>query len=409
MTAKQSYEAYIRESAVSKTCIDNFLNPEHPTWAQYNNQTGYTLGNYMPRDGMDGCNTLSTSQGNKARTQCHYTDKKSRINTYGNSFTQCHQVSDGETWQEQLAAHFGEPIQNFGMGGYGVFQSYRRMLTPEATTDAADNIVWYIWGDDHLRSVMRARYAAIYKNWDSQDGRAFHNNFWCNYEMDLQSGTFVEHENLLSNEQSLYKMCDADAMWEMLHDDLMVQMHSIAAGFVDAQSVDLDRIDTLADILQAPPVDRSDENSLMESMDRLCWAYGFAATKEIIDKAVTFAAANGKKITTVLFCPTACKQVLAGEPRHDQEIADYCAAKNYSFFDMNLVHAEDYKAFSVSIEGYMKRYFIGHYNPAGNHFFAMSFKDHLLEMLEPKPITYQFGNDKIIRFQDYLTEGTEEI
>ena len=55
-------------------------------------------------------------------------DRPCRMNTYGDSFTQCHQVSDGETWQEYLAAHLGEPVRNFGVGGYGVYQAYRRML-----------------------------------------------------------------------------------------------------------------------------------------------------------------------------------------------------------------------------------------------------------------------------------------
>jgi hypothetical protein len=32
------------------------------------------------------------------------------------SFTQYHQVSDGETWQEYLAAHLGEPVGDFGIG-----------------------------------------------------------------------------------------------------------------------------------------------------------------------------------------------------------------------------------------------------------------------------------------------------
>ena len=49
-----------------------------------------------------------------------------RINTYGDSFTQGSQVSDGETWQEILAAHMGEPVRNWGIGGHGVYQAYRR-------------------------------------------------------------------------------------------------------------------------------------------------------------------------------------------------------------------------------------------------------------------------------------------
>ena len=36
-----------------------------------------------------------------------------------------------------------------------------------------------------------------------------------------------------------------------------------------------------------------------------------------------------------------------------------------------------------------KRYFIGHYNPLGNHMCAFAIKDKLVEMLEPKPIPYR--------------------
>ena len=70
---------------------------------------GYVLGNYLPTDGLDHSATLSTVQANGARTAFMYAGKKCRINTYGDSFTQCHQVSDGETWQEYLAAHPANP------------------------------------------------------------------------------------------------------------------------------------------------------------------------------------------------------------------------------------------------------------------------------------------------------------
>ena len=66
-----------------------------------------------------------------------YAGRPCRINTYGDSFTQCHQVSDAETWQEYLAGHLGEPIRNFGMGGYGVYQAYRRMVREEQTDQGA--------------------------------------------------------------------------------------------------------------------------------------------------------------------------------------------------------------------------------------------------------------------------------
>ena len=56
------------------------------------------------------------------RLLSNYSEKKCRINTYGDSYTMCHQVSDHETWQEVLAAHIQEPIRNFGIGGWSVYQ-----------------------------------------------------------------------------------------------------------------------------------------------------------------------------------------------------------------------------------------------------------------------------------------------
>ena len=104
---------HLRDSAVPKSVIDTFLNGN--CWARFDGELGYVLGNYMPRDGLDASRTLSTTQANGQRTSFLYLNRPCRINTYGDSFTQCHQVSDGETWQEYLAAHLGEPVQDFGI------------------------------------------------------------------------------------------------------------------------------------------------------------------------------------------------------------------------------------------------------------------------------------------------------
>ena len=50
----------------------------------------------------------------------------------------------------------------------------------------------------------------------------------------------------------------------------------------------------------------------------------------------------------------------------------------------------------------MKRYYIGHYSPAGNHFFAYALKDTLIEWLEPKPISYSDPTTQQINFKGYL-------
>ena len=86
---KKSYTQYLRNSAVPKEELEIFLNEN--SWAQFDPEVGYILGNYMPHDGIDGSFTLSTAMKDGKRTNQVYADKPCRINTYGNSFTQCHQ------------------------------------------------------------------------------------------------------------------------------------------------------------------------------------------------------------------------------------------------------------------------------------------------------------------------------
>ena len=38
---------------------------------------------------------------------------------------------------------------------------------------------------------------------------------------------------------------------------------------------------------------------------------------------------------------------------------------------------------------YLAQYFIGHYNPRGNHFCAFALKDRLVQLLDPKPVPYR--------------------
>ena len=47
----------------------------------------------------------------------------------------------------------------------------------------------------------------------------------------------------------------------------------------------------------------------------------------------------------------------------------------------------------------MQRYFIGHYSPAGNHFFAYSIKNTVIDWLEPGPVTYQNDKERNVTFE----------
>jgi len=401
---RKSFEEHIRTSIPVRKEIDVFLN--EMSWAQFDRDIGYILGNYMPHDGMDGSSTISTSQSDGARTQFMYKNRPCRINTYGNSFTQCHQVSDGETWQEYLAGHLGEPVRNFGMGGIGVYQAYRRMIREEKTDLSAKHVILYIWGDDHIRSLLRCRYMLI-TGWNRQMNRTegirkmFHGNFWSNIEMNLQTGKLEEKENLLPTPESLYKMIDPDWMYDTLKDDLALQMFLYKINQIS--DISIQQLRTLSKHLKCPA--DLDGDNLRPSVAMLLDRYSFEATKYILTKANEFVRANNKKLMVIVFDPyRVTRRLMQGADRYDQEIVDFLNEKKFNYIDMNLVHVEDFKSFNLSVNDYFKRYFISHYNPAGNHFFAYSIKDRIVEWLNPKPITYKDSSRKMIDFKGYLQD-----
>jgi hypothetical protein len=70
------------------------------------------------------------------------------------------------------------------------------MIREETTGHGAEYVIFYIWGDDPTRSLLRSRYCAIYP-WfkfdsDEETARNFHGQFWAHVEIDPQSGKFIE-------------------------------------------------------------------------------------------------------------------------------------------------------------------------------------------------------------------------
>jgi hypothetical protein len=112
--------------------VEAMLDPQKPSWCSFEPEIGYVPRNVVLQDGMDFCRTTYTYEPAGQRKMINYADQPCRINTYGDSFTQSQQVSDDESWQERLAAHIGEPIRNFRIGGHRVFTAYTRLMQMEA-------------------------------------------------------------------------------------------------------------------------------------------------------------------------------------------------------------------------------------------------------------------------------------
>ena len=405
----RSWEQYLREGAASREVIDAFV--QRPHWATFDPELGYVLHNCLVPWGAGDSWTIETFRADGARSRFLYAGRKPRINAYGNSFTECTQVGDGETWQEYLAGHFGEPIGNFGVGGYGVYQAYRRMLRVERTADGAEHVIFYVWGDDPTRSVMRCRWGQLYTWVDqfSREQRLFNGNPWAHVEIDLETGAFAERENPLPTPESLYAMCDPEWMLDYLRDDLALQL-AVYAGDPDYErpgkiaGLDRPKIERLAEALRFP-FDWGAEADHRRQAAMLLHRYGQRATVFILDKVRAFTQRTGKTLLVVLNF-TARTDHFRGAivpwdgVRRDQEILDHLCAGGVPVFDMNDVHQREYEQAGGSHHEYLSRYMVGgdgHYNPRGNHFFAYSVKDKLLELLDPAPLPYQDrGHDSVL-------------
>ena len=58
----------------------------------------------------------------------------------------------------------------------------------------------------------------------------------------------------------------------------------------------------------------------------------------------------------------------SGLPRFDQDFVDHLEENGFLVVDGLKKHVEDFRFFGCSPEEYVRRYYIGHYSPQGNHF-----------------------------------------
>jgi hypothetical protein len=161
-----SWERHVPLSAVAREVIVAFL--QRRNWATFGSELGYVLHDSLVPQGGDDSRTIETFLPNAARSNFVYARRKPWINTYGNSFTESNQVSNGETWREYLAAHFGDPVGDYGVGGHCVSHAYGRMLlvkerrTVQVTSFWTSEVTIRLAASsaaDGLRSIRRGPHA----------------------------------------------------------------------------------------------------------------------------------------------------------------------------------------------------------------------------------------------------------
>ena len=404
----QSLRSFLQPHVLQRATLDRFLDSKAQVWAKFDPELGYLLRNAFVRDGVDGCHTLARYQESGQRQQVNFPDQPCRINSYGDSFTQGHQVSDGETWQEILSAHFCEPIRNFGVGGFGVYQAYRRLLRNEATDASAKYILFNIWGDDHLRSVYAWRWLAFPDNvLESMSGTMFHANPWVHARLD-DRGELVERDSLCPTEASLYQLCDLDFLVRTFQEDEIA--HLLFAQRTGA-CLSLEVLERVAARCQRAVPDLSTLAAIKAGATQLLHAYAIRVGIAVMDRLHEYCKQNDKELLVLLSYPVgavwhACNRSSSDDPDntdwHPQYFKDHLTAKGIQLVDSLPAHVAEFDTFKLTAKEYVDRYYVGHYTPRGNPFVAYAVKDAIRDWLTPAPPSYQNNGEPLIRFQGYL-------
>ena len=376
--------------------VEQFLDPSKPSWSRFDPETGYAPNGVTMPDGIEDSRSRYTYTAAGHRKLVNYADRPCRINTYGDSFAQCQQVSDGETWQEYLAAHLGEPIRNFGVGGYGVHQAYRRARRMEAGACGAERVVLMVYDDDHVRNIDAARWIRSYVQNPAPPGappRMLHGIPWAHVRWDVRAGRFVERASLCPAQQRLRELSNPAEFHRTFKDDEVVHLFALERG---ADVGEVRHLEQLAEGLGVKVNLRSPSTRAADAQ-RLRGAYGLRSSEFVLDQMREWCAAEGKHLMVLLSYGRArIREAAEGKDRFDQSFVDYLESRQQPYVDGLAKHLEHFRRFNLSITDYLLQYFIeasvaavcGHHNPSANHLYAFFIRRELVVWLDPKPPAY---------------------
>ena len=374
---------YLKEILYTRKEVDDWFAGRAFPFSRYHSDFGWLLPNSRFKDGIDdSISTYTYAPDDGERRMGNYGDKPCRINTYGDSFTQCHQVSDHETWQEVLAAHLQEPIRNYGIGGWSVYQAYLRMLGEESR-NPAQYIIFNIYEDDHKRNLDSWRNIRVRQHPQHIEATLPY------LKVDLTKKKVTEHKNPCPTPESCYDLCDIDKVYDMFKDDFVLKV-MVAHRNSDAMNINRDYSE-LTDLIKTHGITTKIDESrtVEEEAERIHTEAALFSSKKLIDKIDDFARENNKKVLFVLSYPgKAIARYIKEGYRFDEDLINYLDKKDLVYMDLLAEHARDFSQHNLELRDYIDKYLIGHYNPRGNFFCAFALKDKLVGLLNPKPLPY---------------------
>jgi hypothetical protein len=370
---------------LTKTHVEQFLRgkqgPEQLSqnagWT-FDPDLGWVLSNSVRTDGVDGSKTFYHYDTDGARKVVNFPDYPCRIHTFGDSFTHGDQVSDGETWQEYIAAHLQEPVRNYGIGGYSVYQAYRRMLKVEEQ-HPVKCVILNIYDDDHYRNLDSLRSIRF--------GRRIPDGVPLPYlRVDVAKKRCEEVPTLFRKPDDVYRLADEEFVYQTFKDDPVLRLTLAAA---DKEGLNRQVVETIAASFGVPKESLT-EADLVRQIEKIHTTAALFATRNVLTWVEQFIAKTGKQLLLVLsFNRRNMQDALEGKPRFDQDFTDWLKDKPYPVIDMRTVFQRDFAQFKVDAPTYLRRYYNGHHSPAGNFFTAWALKDPLVKLLDPAPLPYR--------------------
>jgi hypothetical protein len=382
MLKRVTAREYLKELLYTREEVEQWLAQKAFPFAKYSSEYGWLLRDARFQDGIDDAINVYTYGPLDERITIHYKERPCRINAYGDSYTQCHQVSDGETWEEVLAAHLQEPVRNFGVGGWSVYQAYLRMLKEEQRAPS-DLIIFNLYQDDHFRNLDAWRNIRVRKK------ERFIEPTLPYVEVDVEHNRFVEKANPCPTPESLFYLCDLDWIMNRFKDDFALNT-MLAHANADARNPGQDYQDTLNLATTHGIVTRVDSGKALSPVaEARHQRAAYYSSEQIIRKVEAFGREHKKRVLYILSYPAQyiARYVKEGV-RPDQPFVSFMQQQGLPVVDLLQLHVDEFQHYKGEIKDYLKQYFVGHYNPRGNVFTAFAIKDRVVQMLNPKSRPY---------------------
>ena len=330
-------------------------------------------------DGEDGSDTFYHYEEDGARRVVNHPEAPYRIAAFGDSYTHGDQVNDGETWPEYLAAHLCEPVRNYGVGGYSVYQAYRRMKKVLGD-DRADisHVLLNIYEDDHFRNLDS--YRAL------RHGRRSNCGFTLPHvRVDPDTDAFEERDNLIARPEDVYQLCDLDYLRRTFADDPIARMALRLRTLSDARSTEMPPVPITVGMLGSDA--DSDEARRIKTEYVRAALY---ATRRVVERIEAFCNAKGSKLLVMLsFSAPTMAKALRGEEMFDRPFSTWLCGRGYPVLDMRPAFAAEFADSRRDATHFLEPYYNGHHTPAGNFFTARALRRNAVAWIDPAPGPYR--------------------